>query len=168
MRESNSHQRFWRPLSYHLTNPLYWQRAFHATCTVYFVISRLSTFFQINLRVTVQPSVIRRRIYACIRIRLLMCRCAERQSMRKTAAPAAVSTQCGFPNGAGWTVPYFSEGNLDFSLFQTYIIYCAVIRARFIRTAWSACTQSQGVVLVSTGILKMEKLSAGRCVKSQN
>ena len=23
MRESNSHQRFWRPLSYHLTNPLY-------------------------------------------------------------------------------------------------------------------------------------------------
>ena len=22
MRESNSHQRFWRPLSYHLTNPL--------------------------------------------------------------------------------------------------------------------------------------------------
>ena len=24
MRESNSHQRFWRPLSYHLTNPLYY------------------------------------------------------------------------------------------------------------------------------------------------
>ena len=27
MRESNSHQRFWRPLSYHLTNPLYIFRA---------------------------------------------------------------------------------------------------------------------------------------------
>ena len=25
MRESNSHQRFWRPLSYHLTNPLYYK-----------------------------------------------------------------------------------------------------------------------------------------------
>ena len=24
MRESNSHQRFWRPLSYHLTNPLHY------------------------------------------------------------------------------------------------------------------------------------------------
>ena len=31
MRESNSRQRFWRPLSYHLTNPLYINsmRAFH-------------------------------------------------------------------------------------------------------------------------------------------
>ena len=31
MRESNSHQRFWRPLSYHLTNPLYINimRVFH-------------------------------------------------------------------------------------------------------------------------------------------
>ena len=26
MRESNSHQRFWRPLSYHLTNPLYTEK----------------------------------------------------------------------------------------------------------------------------------------------
>ena len=26
MRESNSHQRFWRPLSYHLTNPLYMKK----------------------------------------------------------------------------------------------------------------------------------------------
>ena len=25
MRESNSHQRFWRPLSYHLTNPLHYR-----------------------------------------------------------------------------------------------------------------------------------------------
>ena len=27
MRESNSHQRFWRPLSYHLTNPLYTRKS---------------------------------------------------------------------------------------------------------------------------------------------
>ena len=41
MRESNSHQRFWRPLSYHLTNPL------RESLTIFYIISwpDLSTSF---------------------------------------------------------------------------------------------------------------------------
>ena len=34
MRESNSHQRFWRPLSYHLTNPLQ---------SIFYILSKLHT-----------------------------------------------------------------------------------------------------------------------------
>ena len=34
MRESNSHQRFWRPLSYHLTNPLS-----KPTCKISFTVA---------------------------------------------------------------------------------------------------------------------------------
>ena len=41
MRESNSHQRFWRPLSYHLTNPLY--NLF--LNTEYFYIIPVTVFF---------------------------------------------------------------------------------------------------------------------------
>ena len=33
MRESNSHQRFWRPLSYHLTNPLYQRSVITSSAT---------------------------------------------------------------------------------------------------------------------------------------
>ena len=40
MRESNSHQRFWRPLSYHLTNPL----------QVYFIYSQNYIHVDISLR----------------------------------------------------------------------------------------------------------------------
>ena len=52
---------------------------------------------------------------------------------------------------------------LDFSAVRFYIIYCAVVGTYFVRTDYIAVflyTQP-GVVLVSTGILKMEKLSAG-------
>lgn len=52
---------------------------------------------------------------------------------------------------------------LDFSAVRFYIIYCAVVGTYFVRTDYTAVflyTQP-GVVLVSTGILKMEKLSAG-------
>ena len=56
------------------------------------------------LMVTVQPS-------GCAGEKIMLAwfferavRWAERPFMRKTAAVAAVSTQCGFPNGAGWTV----------------------------------------------------------------
>ena len=42
MRESNSHQRFWRPLSYHLTNPLYTRKSGHrATASLYVVAWKL-------------------------------------------------------------------------------------------------------------------------------
>ena len=54
----------------------------------------------ITLNVTVQPYDISRQIYACIRICRLIIRCAERLSMSKTAAAAAISTKCGFTNGA--------------------------------------------------------------------
>ena len=40
MRESNSHQRFWRPLSYHLTNPLHFLSVtYYTKMTYYYVIS---------------------------------------------------------------------------------------------------------------------------------
>ena len=50
MRESNSHQRFWRPLSYHLTNPLYTRKSgcwpqilLHCTLkTTYMLVDRQS------------------------------------------------------------------------------------------------------------------------------
>ena len=41
MRESNSHQRFWRPLSYHLTNPL----------QVYFIYSQNYIHADISLKI---------------------------------------------------------------------------------------------------------------------
>lgn len=52
---------------------------------------------------------------------------------------------------------------LDFSAFRSYIIYCAVVGTYFIRTDYIPIFlyAQPGVVLVSTGILKMEKLSAG-------
>ncbi len=52
---------------------------------------------------------------------------------------------------------------LDFSAARSYIIYCAVVGIYFIRTEYSFLFlyEQPGVVLVSTGILKMEKLSAG-------
>ena len=46
MRESNSHQRFWRPLSYHLTNPLFYEEKVTITSHVSwkgFVPSKLHT-----------------------------------------------------------------------------------------------------------------------------
>lgn len=45
MRESNSHQRFWRPLSYHLTNPLYRDWLSQVTQLVYFSVRFLSIVF---------------------------------------------------------------------------------------------------------------------------
>ena len=76
MRESNSHQRFWRPLSYHLTNPLHYKHYTFKTSYRLFTVScwllknfsldsatlrlamfcyaklrlKLETFLQINLR----------------------------------------------------------------------------------------------------------------------
>ena len=52
MRESNSHQRFWRPLSYHLTNPLYTRKSgcwpqilLHCTLkTTYMLVDGQSNF----------------------------------------------------------------------------------------------------------------------------
>ena len=43
MRESNSRQRFWRPLSYHLTNPLY-IKYYEGTALIYYI--HLSFVFQ--------------------------------------------------------------------------------------------------------------------------
>ena len=54
MRESNSHQRFWRPLSYHLTNPLYGHCSLQVTCIVYFAVRNLSTTFERNLNLWVE------------------------------------------------------------------------------------------------------------------
>ena len=48
MRESNSHQRFWRPLSYHLTNPLFYEEKVTITSHVSlkgFVPSKLHTCY---------------------------------------------------------------------------------------------------------------------------
>ena len=45
MRESNSHQRFWRPLSYHLTNPLHYKIIHSKLHTDH----RLSKFFNANI-----------------------------------------------------------------------------------------------------------------------
>ena len=42
MRESNSRQRFWRPLSYHLTNPLY--KYYEGSALIYYI--HLSFVFQ--------------------------------------------------------------------------------------------------------------------------
>ena len=47
MRESNSHQRFWRPLSYHLTNPLYRGLLSQATGIVYCDKYHLSRIFHL-------------------------------------------------------------------------------------------------------------------------
>ena len=56
MRESNSHQRFWRPLSYHLTNPLYGHCSLQVTCIVYFAVRNLSTTFERNLNLWVEKT----------------------------------------------------------------------------------------------------------------
>ena len=48
MRESNSHQRFWRPLSYHLTNPLFYEEKWLLLVTSHwkgFVPSKLHTCY---------------------------------------------------------------------------------------------------------------------------
>lgn len=52
---------------------------------------------------------------------------------------------------------------LDFSAARSYIIYCAVVGIHFIRADYTSIFlyAQPGVVLVSTGILKMEKLSVG-------
>ena len=53
MRESNSHQRFWRPLSYHLTNPLYTRKSgcwpqilLHCTLKTTYMLVDGQSFFE--------------------------------------------------------------------------------------------------------------------------
>ena len=56
--------------------------------------------------------------------------CAKRLFMSKTVAPATISTQCGFTNGAGWTVtivhPYsIQEAQNMLACFCKWISVCA-------------------------------------------
>ena len=95
-----------------------------------------------------------------------MCRCAERQPMRKTAAPAAVEARSAvFRMARAELFHIFLKEILTFPFFRPILYIVQSYQGiRFIPCSLDfklSVRSSQGVVLVSTGILKMEKLSAG-------
>ena len=96
MRESNSHQRFWRPLSYHLTNPLYTRKSGHrATASLYVVAWKLhACVINVNLLNQLKPAY-RFAGSCCFAARSLRCiACLNSYSSGGHFATALLSVIC--------------------------------------------------------------------------